>query len=86
MAAAAESGQITTSFELDSSIRGRLTRALHEHIGQDIEVVYSESPDLLCGIELTISGHKLSWALADYLQKLDQHLQEQLDKGSGTSA
>lgn len=86
MAAAAGSGQITTSFELDSSIRGRLTRALHEHIGQDIEVVYSESPDLLCGIELTVSGRKLSWTLADYLQELDQRMQEQLDTSSGTGA
>jgi len=84
MAAAAESVRITTSFELDSSIRGRLMRAVHEYIGEDIEVVYSESPDLLCGIELTVSGRRLSWTLADYLQELDERMQEQLETTRGT--
>jgi F-type H+-transporting ATPase subunit b len=84
IAAAAEPIRVTTSFELDSSIRGRLTRAVHEHIGDHNEVVYSESPDPLCGIELTVSGRRLSWTLADYLEALEQRMQEQLETTRGT--
>lgn len=84
IAAAAEPIRVMTSFELDSAIRGRLTRAVHEHISEDMEVVYSESPDLLCGIELTVAGRRLSWALADYLEALEQRMQEQLETTHGT--
>ena len=84
LSVAAEPVRVTTSFELDLSVRGRLTRAVHEHIDEDIEVVYSESPDLLCGIELTVSGRRLSWTLADYLEALEQRMQEQLETTRGT--
>ncbi len=84
LAAAAEPARVTTSFELDPPIRGRLTRALHEYIAEDIEIVYNESPDLLCGIELTISGRRLSWTLADYLEKLEQRMQKQLGTTSAS--
>ena len=57
---------------------------MHEHIREDLEVVYNESPDLLCGIELTVAGRRLSWTLADYLQELEQRIQEQLETTSGT--
>jgi F-type H+-transporting ATPase subunit b len=78
LAATAAPVRLTTAFELNSSLRRRLTRALHEHIDEDIEIVYDESPGLLCGIELTTSGHRLSWSLADYLEKLEQRMQDQL--------
>ncbi len=81
---AVEPVRITTSFELDSTVRGRLTRAVHEHIGADKEVIYSESPDLLCGIELAVSGHRLRWTLANYLRELEKLVQEQLETSSGT--
>jgi F-type H+-transporting ATPase subunit b len=84
IAVAAQPVRITTSFELDLSVGDQLTHAVHEHIGEDIEIVYNESPDLLCGIELTGSGHRLSWALADYLQELEQRMQAQLETTSGT--
>jgi F-type H+-transporting ATPase subunit b len=72
---------LMSSFKLDSALRGRLTRAIHEHIAEDIKIVYDEAPELLCGIELTVSGHRLSWNMADYLETLEQRMKVQLEIG-----
>ena len=67
---------ITTSFELDSTIRSRLTRAIHENIADGVEVEYTQSPELLCGIELTGGGQRLSWNIAEYIDDLTAHIEE----------
>lgn len=68
--------RITTAFELDSTARGRLTRAVHEYLIDGIEVEYAELPELLCGIELTSGGRRLSWNLAAYLEQLTGRVEE----------
>jgi F-type H+-transporting ATPase subunit b len=67
---------VATSFELDSAVRGRLTRAIHEHLTSEAEVSYDQSPELLCGIELSTSGRRLSWSLADYLDQLGVRMED----------
>ena len=83
--AADESVQITTSFALNSSLRSQVARAVHEHVGANNGIVFTESPDLVCGIELTISGRRLSWTLAEYLKGLEQRMREQLETSSERS-
>jgi F-type H+-transporting ATPase subunit b len=70
---------IATSFELDSAGRRRLTRAIHEHLKPDVEVDYGQSPDLVCGIELTAGSRRLGWSLADYLDRFEARVGESLD-------
>lgn len=77
--------QVTTSYELDSAIRSRLTRAIHKQFKEGLKVVYSESPDPMCGIELSVTGRTLSWSLAGYLQDLEQLVQKQLETVGATS-
>lgn len=79
LAGAAGPIRITTGFALDASLRNRVTRAVHEHLNAEIEVHYGESPRLLCGIEMTVSGHRLGWSLDDYLQTLEHRLQAQME-------
>jgi len=67
---------ITTSFELDSTIRNRLTRTIHKHVVDGVEVEYTQSPELLCGIELTGGGQRLSWNIAEYIDDLTAHIEE----------
>lgn len=68
--------RITSAFELDSTMRSRLTRAVHEHLADDKEVDYSHSPELLCGIELTSGGRRLSWNLANFTEELTARIDE----------
>jgi F-type H+-transporting ATPase subunit b len=49
---------------------------VHEHITDDVEVEYEQFPDLVCGIELSSGGRRLSWNLADHLQELKARVDE----------
>ena len=77
---------ITTAFELDGPLRSRLTRVVHEHLRDGIEVDYEVSPELVCGIELTASGRRLAWTLDGYLDALEQRLQQLLERHSTADA
>lgn len=66
---------IASAFELDSNTRGRLTRAVHEHLAKDLDVEYSQSGDLLCGIMLDHKGRRLSWNIADFLDELTDQVE-----------
>lgn len=67
---------IVSSFELDSGTRGRLTRVIHDHLVDGIDVSYTESPELLCGIELRRGEQRLSWNLADFTENLTSRIDE----------
>lgn len=71
-----ETVRISSTFELDSAVRGQLTRTIHEHLADGIDVNYTQSPELLCGIELSCAGRRLSWNLADYLEELTTRIEE----------
>ncbi len=71
-----ESVRIASAFELNSAMRGRLTRAVHEHLVDGIDVEFIKSPELLCGIELVAGDGRLSWNLANYLEELSERVEE----------
>jgi len=81
-ASTAETALISTSFNLEATMRAKLAQAIHKHIVPGIDIVYDESPDLLCGIELTLSGRRLSWTLSAYLEQLEQRMHNQLGAAS----
>jgi F-type H+-transporting ATPase subunit b len=68
--------RISSAFELDSRVRDRLTRAVHEHLGADLQVSYAVSAELLCGIRLDSEQQQLSWNLADYMDELTARIEE----------
>jgi len=70
--------RIRSAHELDHAVRGRLTRAVHEHIAEDVEVEYAQAPELLCGIELYAQGRRIAWHLADYLDDLVARVEDAL--------
>ncbi|WP_372988170.1 F0F1 ATP synthase subunit B [Marinobacter sp.] len=72
----AEPATVTSSFELDPAVRSSLTRAIHEQIGADLAVSYAQEPELICGIELTCEGQRISWNLSDYLEELTTSIEK----------
>jgi F-type H+-transporting ATPase subunit b len=76
LADAVEPVRIRSAFELDSAARARLTRAVHEHIADGIEVEYERHADLVCGLELSRGGRRLGWSLATYLQELKDRIDD----------
>jgi F-type H+-transporting ATPase subunit b len=74
--------RIRSSFELDSAVRSRLTRAVHERIDADLAVEYERDEELLCGIELRRADHRVGWNLALYLDELGDRLDESFRPGA----
>lgn len=70
--------RITTAFELTDEQRSRIRDALHERLGPEREIHFARAFELLCGIELSVEGYKLSWTVDDYLQTLEDQIEQAL--------
>ncbi len=73
---------ISSAFDLDAATQNRITQVIHEQLNELVKVEYSQSSDLLCGIELKADGYQVSWNMEDYLQILDERLLKALSDGS----
>jgi len=71
---------VSTAHELDQHHRGRITRALHEYLGKDLEIEYETAPALVCGIRLGDEGHAVDWNLADYMSQITERLDKAIDQ------
>jgi F-type H+-transporting ATPase subunit b len=74
--------QIHSSAPLKPAARGRITRAIHDHIAPDIEVAYHEDDELLLGLRLTIGEQTVEWSAARYLSRLETTLDETIESSS----
>ena len=72
--------RVTTSFEADPDTRARIKRAIEHHLleGKETEIQFHRSEALICGIEVNTDGRKLGWTIDDYLQGLEQDLDQAL--------
>jgi F-type H+-transporting ATPase subunit b len=74
--AASEPVVVRSAFDLPEAQRSSLQKALNETFAAAIEVRFETSPELVSGIELTVSGQKIAWSIADYLASLEQGVEE----------
>jgi len=80
--AACEPVLIRTAFDLAEAQRSALQKALNQTFSVDIQVRFETAPDLVSGIELSASGQKIAWSIADYLASLEKGVGELLkEKG-----
>jgi len=64
--------QIRSAFALPATQKEAIQTAVNESFSADIPLDFETAPEAICGIELTASGQKLSWSIADYLNGLEQ--------------
>jgi len=74
-----EKALIESGLELPAPMRGRITRALHECLEQDIDVHYQIDRSLLLGVRLTLGGQQVEWSASQHLEKLGDLLREVLE-------
>lgn len=76
LAAAAHAGGVVvrSTFPMPSEVRLRLMHAIHACIGAGVDVQFATQPDLLCGIEVAVHGHKIAWNLAQYVASVEEHM------------
>lgn len=70
---------VRTAFKLKQEGRIALECLLRELFDGDVQPLFEQAPDLLCGIELQVYGHRISWSLHDYVETLEQQLVELFD-------
>ncbi len=81
-----EPALIESGMELPSSARGRITRSIHEHIAEHVEVDYRIAEDVLFGIRLTLGHQVLEWSAGRYLDRIETLVGESLDSAASEAA
>jgi F-type H+-transporting ATPase subunit b len=71
---------VHSTFELPPEQRTAIESAVKETFAPDAHVQFETAPQLVCGIDLSTNGHKVSWSIADYLATLEKSAGELLHK------
>lgn len=79
----ARSAIVRSGFPVPDELRARLEAALHRHLPADVEARFEVAPELVCGVEVVLGSHKITWAVADYLGTLEEEVLRTLEAGSG---
>lgn len=67
---------VRSAFNLPADQRGDIQHAVNEAFSADISLRFETQPDLVSGIELTANGQKVAWSLADYLDSMQQQVDD----------
>ena len=71
---------VHSTFELPPAQKSAIESAVKETFAPDAQVQFETAPELVCGIDLSTNGHKVSWSIADYLATLEKSAGELLHK------
>ena len=62
---------VHSAFDLPPAQQTAIESAVKETFAPDAQVQFETAPELVCGIDLSTNGHKVSWSIADYLATLE---------------
>ena len=65
---------IKSGFMIPESMRQSIHKTLQDKLGDDLNISYMLSPDLISGIELSASDLRISWSIGSYLDSLEDEL------------
>ena len=69
---------VRTAFELPTAQRTALHKAINDTFEMKVTLHYDVAPALVGGIELSASGQKFAWSIADYLASLERSVTDLL--------
>ena len=67
---------VRSAFELPPAQHETLQTAINVMCSADIHLRFEAAPDVISGIELTASGKKVAWSIAEYLGALEKAVEE----------
>jgi len=65
---------VRSAFELEPAQRAAIEHAVLQCLGPEVALHFESSPQLVCGLELTLDGVKLAWSVTDYLTRVAQEM------------
>ncbi|MCE9563891.1 MAG: F0F1 ATP synthase subunit B [Planctomycetes bacterium] len=71
---------VRSALNLPPAQQAAIQKAINETFSADIHIQFETVPDLVGGIELSASGQKVAWSIADYLATLEKSAGELLHK------
>jgi F-type H+-transporting ATPase subunit b len=82
---ASQPALVRSAFDLPAAQRTAIQQTFNETFSTQINMRFKTAPELISGIELTASGQKVAWSIADYLASLEKGvadlLKESKDEG-----
>ena len=69
---------VRCAFDLPTTQRTVIQNAINKAFSADVSLSFETVPNVISGIELTCSGRKISWSIADYLVSMEQRIGELL--------
>ncbi len=77
---------IQSAFTVPPTAREKIKETLARYMINGAPIQYATSGDIVSGIEMRTSGHKISWSLNDYLAALEENFSQALQEASGGRA
>ncbi len=74
---------IESVFELSATQRAQITKLMHDHLSEDIHLVFETCADSICGITIRPPGKKMAWHLDDYLTALETEIKKAVESAQG---
>jgi len=65
---------VRSAFELSLARRTTIKAALGECLGTGLAIRFELTPELICGIDVTVNGVKLAWSINDHLLSMADRL------------
>jgi F-type H+-transporting ATPase subunit b len=65
---------VRSAFDLLEAQRALIQRAVDAELSISTRLRFEVSGEMLCGLELSVGGQKLSWNMAEYLSGLEQRI------------
>ncbi|MCP4386473.1 MAG: hypothetical protein GY798_34535 [Hyphomicrobiales bacterium] len=77
---------LRTAFGLSAERRREVSGTLRAALGEDVEIAFERSSDLICGIELRAGGQLVRWSLDSFLDEFETELSEAIERRAPESA
>lgn len=74
--------EVRTSFPVSEESREHVLNSLTETFSDNIQVDFTTSKDLICGIELRVQSQRLTWSLDSYLTSLEENIFQALEENA----
>jgi F-type H+-transporting ATPase subunit b len=73
---------VRSAFDLPADQRAAIQNALNETFSAVVRIKFEDSQDVICGIELTVSGQKVAWSISSYLAEFSKKVSDLVDAQS----
>lgn len=74
---------IQSAFAIPPPARDKIKETLARYLINSAPIHYATSDEIVSGIEMRTSGHKISWSLNDYLVSLEENFSQALQEAPG---